>query len=98
MIARFMGITPIEGKPTKPTSKPYFYYNNSQNKDYEAVPFYNTWDELMPVVEKIESLGGDENEFDIFGNCVQLGDKEFVGKTKLHAVYKAVCYYVSNLK
>jgi hypothetical protein len=33
---------------------------------------------------------------DIFGNCVQLGDEEFVGKTKLEAVIKAVNWWVSQ--
>lgn len=52
--------------------------------------YFNEWDDLIPVVEKIESLGGDGYEFDIFGNCVQLGDEDFVGKTKMDAVIKVL--------
>jgi hypothetical protein len=63
---------------------------------YEALPTYSNWDEIMPVVIKIESFGGDENELDIFGNCVQLGDMEFVGKTKLDVVIKAVNWWISQ--
>ena len=50
----------------------------------------------MPVVIKIESLGGDENEFDILGNCVGIGDEEFIGETKLEAVIKAVNWWISK--
>lgn len=51
-IAVFMGIHPIkvEDKETKEIS---YYYNNFE-KTNEPVPFYNTWNELMPVIEKIE--------------------------------------------
>ncbi len=94
-IAKLMGIAPIKGISSHDGSE-YYYYNNPVMEDYEALPFYNTWDELMPVVIKIESLGGDENEFDIFGNCVQLGDKEFIGETKIEAVWEAVVWFVSQ--
>lgn len=94
-IAKFMGLRPIKGF-NEYTGEEYYYYNNDEMKDHEPVPFYNNWNEIMPVVIKIESLGGDENEFDIFGNCVQLGDEEFVGKTKLEAVIKAINYWISK--
>lgn len=93
-IASFMGLTPIKGF-NENTNKHYYYYNNSEAQDYESLPFYDTFEEIMPVVIKIESLGGDEYEFDIFGNCVQLGEEEFVGKTKLEAIIKAVNWWIS---
>jgi hypothetical protein len=92
-IANFMGIKPIKGF-SKGTGNVYYYYNNVEMKDYEGLPFYDNWNEIMPVVIKIESFGGDENEFDIFGNCVQLGDAEFVGETKLEAVIKAINWWL----
>lgn len=92
-IARFMGLHPIQGISNFDGGI-YYYYNNAELEDYEGLPFYDNWGEIMPVVEKIESLGGDENEFDIFGNCVQLGDKEFVGKNKIEAVIKAVNWWI----
>ena len=92
-IARFMGLHPIKGI-NEYSGKEYYYYNNAELQDCEGLPFYNEWNEIMPVVEKIESLGGDENEFDIFGNCVQLGDKEFVAKNKIKAVIKAVNWWI----
>jgi len=94
-IAKFMGLAPIKGF-NEHTGNEYYYYNNSEMQDYEGLPFYNTWEEIMPVVIKIESLGGEKNEFDIFGNCVELGDEEFVGKTKLEAVIKAINWWLSK--
>ena len=94
-IAKFMGIMPIKAF-NEYTGNHYYFYNNVDMQDYEAIPFYNSWDEIMPVVIKIESFGGDENELDIFGNCVQLGDKEFVGNTKLESVINAVNWWVSQ--
>jgi hypothetical protein len=94
-IAKFMGIEPIKGF-NEYTGHQYYYYNDAEMQDYEELPFYNNWNEIMPVVIKIESFGGDENELDIFGNCVQLGDEEFVGKTKIEAVIKAVNWWVSQ--
>lgn len=92
-IAKLMGITPIKGI-SEGTGNVYYYYNNPVMEDYEGLPFYNTWEELMAVVIKIESFEGDENEIDIFGNCVQIGNQEFIGKTKLEAVRKAVDWWI----
>lgn len=94
-IAKFMGIEPIKGF-NKHTQNYYYYYNNAEMKDYEGLSFYNEWNDIIPVVIKIESLGGDENEFDIFGNCVQLEDQEFVGKTKKEATLKAINWWISK--
>ena len=58
--------------------------------------YHSSWDWLMPVVEKIESSKREEDEFDIFGNCVQVGDNEFVGKTKIEAVYMAVVEFIKK--
>ena len=90
-----MGLNPIKGF-NENTGNHYYYYNNVEMEDYESLPFYNSWGEIMPVVIKIESFGGDENEFDIFGNCVQIGDKEFIGETKLDAVIKSVNWWISE--
>jgi hypothetical protein len=93
--AEFMGLVPIKGI-NEHTGNEYYYYNNAEMQDYEGLPFYDNWSEIMPIVVKIESFGGDDNEFDIFGNCVQLGDKEFVGKTKFDAVNQAVDWWISQ--
>lgn len=62
----------------------------------ETLEYHTSWDWLMEVVEKIEEFGGDENEFDIFGNCVQLGDKSFLGTNKIDAVWKSVIDYLKS--
>jgi hypothetical protein len=95
IIAKFMGIQPMRGI-SEYTGNEYYYYNNVEMESYEALPFYNTWDELMPVVIKIESFDGDENELDIFGNCVQIGDEEFVSKTKIDSVFNAVVWWINK--
>ena len=73
-----------------------FMYPNEIIDKYRAdtLVYHASWNKLMEVVIAIEEKGGDENELYIFGNCVQLDDKEFVGKTKLEAVWKAVVYWV----
>lgn len=47
-----MGITPIKDY-NKKTGKTYYYYNNPEMGDYEALPEYKEWNNLMPVVEFI---------------------------------------------
>lgn len=94
-IAKFMGITPIKGI-SEHTGNVYYYYNNHEAKDYEGLPFYDEWNEIIPVVEKIEKIGGGDNEFDIFGNCVQLGSSEFIGKSKKEAILKAINWWIKN--
>jgi hypothetical protein len=93
--AEFMGLFPIKGV-SEHTGYEYYYHNDPVMQGYEALPMYNTWDDIMPIVIKIEGFGGDNNEFDIFGNCVQLGDKEFTGKTKIDAVNKAIDWWISQ--
>ena len=56
IIAEFMGIQPIKAISDN-TGKTYYYYNNSEMEDYEALPEYHSdWNWLMAVVEKIESI------------------------------------------
>ena len=75
-----------------------FMYPNEIIGKYRAdtLEYHESWNKIMEVVIAIEEKGGDENELDIFGNCIQLGDEEFVGKTKIEAVWKAVVWWVSQ--
>lgn len=93
LIAEFMGLKPIKGS----VDDCYFYYNIKEDS-YGSLPCYDTWDDLMPVVEKIENFGGEEQEFYIFGKCVQLGDMEFVGDTKMQAVKDAIIWWITKYK
>ena len=59
LLAKFMGLHPI--KDISPsTGKEYYYYNNSKTQDFEALPTYRSYEELMPVVEKIFTLQFDD--------------------------------------
>ena len=40
-IAKFMGIKPIKGI-NEYTNAEYYYYNNPQLQDFDAIPFYNS--------------------------------------------------------
>lgn len=54
-IAKFMGLIPIKGI-SEHSGKEYYYYNNAEMQDYEALPDYKGYKELMEVVEKIMTL------------------------------------------
>lgn len=52
-IAKYMGIVPIKGF-NEHTGNEYYYYNNTEMQDYEALPNYDgSWYYLMSVVEEI---------------------------------------------
>jgi len=56
LIAEFMELQLIEG--VNENGSKYYYYNNPIMEDFEAIPSYDSdWNDLMPVREKIESLG-----------------------------------------
>ena len=105
-IARFMGIKPIKGIDEH-TGSEYYYYNNPEHQDFEGLPFYNTWDELMPVVEKIESVMEKSPKrkkgecIDIKGKYTWIGyydipNECFGGSTKIESVFKAVSWWISK--
>lgn len=52
LCARYMGIQPIESKNS--SGEPYYYWNNPDNQDFEALPSYDSdWNALMDVVAKL---------------------------------------------
>ena len=94
-IARFMNIVPIECYNSS-NGTVYYTYNELVLQDYEALPTYDMWSELIPVVEKIESLGDAENEFFIVRNFVEIGGESFYGHDKKEAVIKAINWWLSK--
>lgn len=105
LIAVFIGIKPIKGFNEFNNNQAYYYYNNSKTKDYEAIPDYkNSWDELMPVVEKINerdwvTIYSDECKI----HSLQVNEFEDIivtreGKPLIKSVYEAVLQYVKNIK
>jgi hypothetical protein len=104
-IALFMGIKPIKGFNEFNNNKEYYYYNNSKTKDFEAIPDYkNSWDDLMPVVEKINecdwvTIYSDECKI----HSSQINKFEDIIVTKegeplINSVYCAVLEYIKMLK
>lgn len=91
LLAEFMGIKPIKGFDDH-TGKEYYYYNNAEAKDFEALPTYRNYEELMPVVEKIMTLQfNDENaeyyRFRTFGlRCEETND--YMVRFERHPLFK----------
>ena len=52
LIAKYMGLSPMKGYNGH-TNSVYYYYNNHEMQDYEALPNYKDWEWLMGVIEKI---------------------------------------------
>jgi hypothetical protein len=81
---------------------PYQYFLNLKTniKNSTHFKFYSSWDWLMPVVEKIESI--DKYVFDIYlnkceiqyGNNFTIEEVSFSGLNKIEAVYKAVVAFI----
>lgn len=111
IIANFMGYDFDKGEYyTKfSNSSGEYYYDSVEGEIWwddnghqmeDGLMFYSKWSELMKVVEKIEGLGGEQYEVDIFGNCCHISnvhdnsfgpDIEVVRVNKRNAVYEA-CY------
>ena len=91
LIAKFMGLHPIKDISSR-TGKEYYYYNNSDTQDFEALPTYRNYEELMPVVEKIMTLQfNDENaeyyRFRTFGlRCEETND--YMVRFERHPLFK----------
>lgn len=69
---------------------------------YDALKFHTSWDWLMPVVEKIESMN-DGNVTIYYKRCEILYEYDedtgvynygYKGKTKIDAVYGAVTHFI----
>ena len=60
----------------------------------EELKFHESWDWLMPVVEKIQDIHG--TRICIVGNgiCFEKGEEYIVANTKIKAVYKFVIKYI----
>lgn len=86
LIAEFMGIKLTEN------GLAWDYINN-------PIPSYHTsWDWLMPVVQKIESLG---YVFTIQGGKAEYGEmisktQSFIAEDKLSSTYKAVVEFIKQ--
>ena len=110
LIAEFM--YPSENLPVynsihdkHPVIQPVFTIGKYKKYSVKKLKFHSSWDWLMPVVEKIESLVFPNDEyynFNILGGCctyiISSHGHELVcsdrGKSKLECVYKAVVEFI----
>lgn len=105
LIAEFLNITLIEGF-NKETGGTFYYYNDVEMQDFVGMPeYHNSWNDLMPVVEKIESIIDELNQcrFNVQIEqcfCCIVDNKtsedicEFDGDTKIEVVYTAVVEFI----
>lgn len=84
LIPEFMGIHVLEGVNEFAGGRKYYYYNNPELEDYDALPDYKgSWDDLMPVVEKIQDMG-----YLVHMNNVSTNINNNGGGTKLKKYFK----------
>jgi hypothetical protein len=71
-----------------------YWYHEEELKDWVAVPFYDNWDDIMEVIEKIEEM----SYIDVYinGNNCRWDIDRFQGKTKMEAVLKFIDWWLDN--
>lgn len=60
LVAKFTGIVLIKG--VNKNGDEYYYYYNAEMQDYESLPDYDTWNEIIPIVHKIKNMQHDTKE------------------------------------
>jgi hypothetical protein len=109
LIAEFMGFE-LQKNPNERWFNQWFT-NDILNKPYhsriEILHFDSDWNWLMEAVDKIESIGDEENNGEYFFEIYKFGVTIFsngnyvneivdtTGKTKLEATYKAVVEFIN---
>ena len=88
LIAEFMEVE---------TSNGIVYQNNNTN-EFHRIKYHESWDWLMPVVEKIEDMGCDVLITN--GECTISGDNDYyvesIGKSRRGATYDAVVEFINE--
>ena len=95
-MAKLVGINPTKG--VSDDGGIYYYYNDSELQDYVGLPFFDEWDDLIKVVEKIESYGGEENLFYITGSVVKVFGETFNSGSKKKSVLDAIKFWIEKNK
>ena len=88
LIAEFMGIRSDDGKTSHESSE--YYYEDCE------LEYHTSWDWLMPVVEKIESIGG-QQVFINGSSCNIYGERHETIKAygnKLESTYASVVEFI----
>jgi len=100
LIAEFLGWE-LQDNPTERWYGSYREPNGilHKNTDKEPLLFHTSWDWLMPVVQKIESLG---YVFTIQGGKAEFGEmiskpQCFTSKDKISSTYDAVVEFINQL-
>ena len=96
LIAEFMGMT--YGDPNDKSVMIQMTPQGNEVVPIESMEYHTSWDWLMPVVEKIESLG---YVFTIQGGKAKYGEmisrtRCFIVEDKLSSTYKAVVEFINE--
>ena len=96
LIAEFMGMT--YGDPNDDSVMIQKTPQGNEVVPIESMEYHTSWDWLMPVVEKIESLG---YVFTIQGGKAEYGEMMsasicFIVEDKLSSTYKAVIEFIKT--
>ena len=100
LIAEFMGVKSYEA-----SGYTNFVYSEDNDRTEVDLSYHDSWDWLMPVVEKIESLGYEliitESRCKINHNTDHSIEEvlhlELIG-SKIEATYQAVVEFINQLK
>ena len=94
LIAEFMGLEVLY----RPNSNGFIEISDTELCDVDDLMYHTSWDWLMPVVQKIESLG---YVFTIQGGKAEYGEmisetRCFIAEDKLSSTYKAVVEFIKT--
>ena len=107
LIAEFMG---AKRKEYSITNREHYLFRDGRKYLTENLIFHSSWDWLMPVVEKIESLptdkeNGEEFQFSITGDGIAITQYDdgsgiiasrvnYLGKSKLEFTFEVVVEFI----
>ncbi len=99
LIAEFMG-----GKSYEASGYTNFVYSEDNHRTEVDLAYHDSWDWLMPVVEKIDEVSDENTLFKVEHNRAFVEDIEnyhifidVIASSRLEATYKAVVEFINQL-
>ncbi len=99
LIAEFMGVKSYEA-----SGYTNFVYSEDSHRTEVDLAYHDSWDWLMPVVEKIDEVSDENTLFKVEHNRAFVEDIEnyhifidVIASSRLEATYKAVVEFINQL-
>jgi hypothetical protein len=99
LIAEFMGVKSYEA-----SGYTNFVYSEDNHRTEVDLAYHDSWDWLMPVVEKIDEVSDENTLFKVEHNRAFVEDIEnyhifidVIASSRLEATYKAVVEFINQL-